>query len=133
MVMTPRPRRSAEVFAPSLLTITAGRRLFASAPRAGSRSTRQISPRRISQYRRRSWHPRVLHPRLATTLPTQPRSRAQALRPEGGAPPFAARLISTQYLLEKPRRHRGTPHPPQEDSHSPSYSHPTKSSIVVAR
>ena len=47
-VITPRPRRSAVVLAPSLLTMTAGRGVFASAPRDGSRSTSRISPRRIS-------------------------------------------------------------------------------------
>ncbi len=46
-VITPRPSRTQSAFAPSLLTTTAGRRLFASAPRVGSRSTRRISPRRI--------------------------------------------------------------------------------------
>ena len=44
-VTTPRPRRSATTFAPSLLTTTAGRSLFASEPLVGSRSTRRISPR----------------------------------------------------------------------------------------
>jgi len=48
-VTTPRPRRSAVPFARSLLTMTAGRRLFASPPRTGSRSNRRISPRRIGQ------------------------------------------------------------------------------------
>src|SRR5580658_5922010 len=46
-VTTPRPKRAAVTLAPSLLTTTAGRRLLASAPRTGSRSTRRISPRRI--------------------------------------------------------------------------------------
>ena len=43
-----RTNRVAVVLAPSLLTITAGRRLLASAPRTGSKSTQRISPRRIS-------------------------------------------------------------------------------------
>ena len=38
-------------FAPSLLTITAGRVLFASAPRTGSNSTSRTSPRRIQPVR----------------------------------------------------------------------------------
>src|SRR5580692_11286929 len=69
MVMTPRPRRSAEVFAPSLLTITAGRRLFASLPRAGARSTRQISPRRIAEPVTDRLHPHFL---LASDRPFHP-------------------------------------------------------------
>ncbi|AAK44696.1 Putative uncharacterized protein [Mycobacterium tuberculosis variant bovis] len=44
---TPRSRRIAAALALSLLTITAGRRIFAALPRAGSRSTCQISPRSI--------------------------------------------------------------------------------------
>jgi hypothetical protein len=47
-VTTPRPRRTAVVFAPSSLTITAGRRLSASAPLSGSGSTSRISPRRTT-------------------------------------------------------------------------------------
>src|SRR6266571_3561694 len=43
-VITPRPRRAAAMLAPSLLTITAGRRLEASAPLTGSKSTKRISP-----------------------------------------------------------------------------------------
>ena len=88
-VMTSRPRRSAEPFAPSLLTITSGRRVLASAPRTGSRSTRQISlGASASRYRS---YPRVPHRRLATTLPTPPRSRVRVLRPSGGPPPCATR------------------------------------------
>ncbi|CNL47644.1 Uncharacterised protein [Mycobacterium tuberculosis] len=44
---TPRSRRIAAALALSLLTITAGRRIFAALPRAGSRSTCQISPHSI--------------------------------------------------------------------------------------
>src|SRR4029453_5660441 len=47
IVTTPRPRRAAVALARSLLTITPGRRLFASLPCAGSRSIRRISPRSI--------------------------------------------------------------------------------------
>src|SRR5215813_13164326 len=46
--MTPRPRRVAAALAASLLTTTAGRVLLASDPRAGSRLTWTISPRRTS-------------------------------------------------------------------------------------
>jgi serine/threonine-protein kinase HipA len=42
MVTTPRPRCSAVLFAPSLLTITAGRRLLASAPSAGLMNGRRL-------------------------------------------------------------------------------------------
>jgi hypothetical protein len=49
MVITPRPKRAAVELAPSLLTMTAGRRLFASAPLTGSKSTRRISDRCISR------------------------------------------------------------------------------------
>src|SRR5690348_10297867 len=48
-VTTPRPSRAAVAFARSLLTTTAGRCLFASLPRAGSKSTCQISPRSITE------------------------------------------------------------------------------------
>src|SRR5579884_1753610 len=48
-VITPRPSRAAVALARSLLTITAGRRLLASLPRTGSKSTCQISPRRIPE------------------------------------------------------------------------------------
>src|SRR6478672_5371049 len=47
-VITPRPRRVAAALAASLLTTTAGRILFASDPRAGSRLTWTTSPRRMS-------------------------------------------------------------------------------------
>src|SRR5215469_8721526 len=47
-VITPRPRRAAAALAASLLTTTAGRILLASDPRAGSRLTWTISPRRTS-------------------------------------------------------------------------------------
>src|SRR5215469_319300 len=47
-VITPRPRRVAAALAASLLTTTAGRILFASDRRAGSRLTWTISPRRTS-------------------------------------------------------------------------------------
>src|SRR5215471_1906994 len=47
-VITPRPRRVAVALAASLLTTTAGRILFASDPRLGSRLTWTISPRRTS-------------------------------------------------------------------------------------
>ena len=53
-VTTPRPRRVAVMFAPSLLTMIAGRRLFASEPIAGSKSTLWISPRSI-RVRCRRW------------------------------------------------------------------------------
>lgn len=46
-VMTPRLSRVAVALAASLLTTTAGRLLLASEPRAGSRLTVTISPRRI--------------------------------------------------------------------------------------
>lgn len=46
-VTTQRPSRAAIEFARSLLTISAGRRLLASLPRAGSRSASRISPRSI--------------------------------------------------------------------------------------
>src|SRR4051812_14053757 len=46
-VTTPRPSRVAVELAWSLLTMIAGRRLFASLPRDGSRSMIRISPRRI--------------------------------------------------------------------------------------
>src|SRR4051812_25197680 len=48
--MTPRPRRVAVRFAASLLTTTAGRRLLAPEPRAGSRSTALMSPRLIGHH-----------------------------------------------------------------------------------
>jgi hypothetical protein len=41
--------RAARAFAPSLLTITTGRRLLASEPRTGSRSAKRISPLSSSQ------------------------------------------------------------------------------------
>src|SRR5215471_14685545 len=47
-VITPRPRRVAAALAASLLTTTAGRIFLASDPRAGSRLTWTISPRRTS-------------------------------------------------------------------------------------
>src|ERR1035441_9195409 len=46
-VTTPRPSRVAVALAASLLTTTAGRVLLASDPRAGSRVTGAVSPRRI--------------------------------------------------------------------------------------
>src|ERR1700756_3787302 len=49
IVTTPRPSREAVAFARSLLTTTAGRRLFTSLPRAGLKSTCQISPRSITE------------------------------------------------------------------------------------
>ena len=49
VVTTPRPSRAAVALARSLLTMTAGRRLFASPGRAGSRSVRRISPRSINE------------------------------------------------------------------------------------
>jgi hypothetical protein len=45
-VITPRPSRAAVLLAASLLTTTGGRVLLAADPRAGSRSTVTISPRR---------------------------------------------------------------------------------------
>src|ERR1700757_1360035 len=46
-VTIPRPRRVAAALARSLLTMTAGRCVLASLPRAGSRSTCHTSPRSI--------------------------------------------------------------------------------------
>lgn len=46
-VAIPRPMRSTAAFDPSLLTITAGRSVFASLPRDGSKSTHRTSQRRI--------------------------------------------------------------------------------------
>src|SRR4051794_2758240 len=71
IVTTPRPRRAATALARSLLTSTAGRRLFASLPRTGSRSTSRISPRRIGHAVRGCRLPRRL---LTGGLPLLPRS-----------------------------------------------------------
>ena len=74
-VTTPRPRRCAVLLAPSLLTMTAGRCLSASAPRTGSRSTSRISPRRIRPARPQPWVPRVRRRRPFPTLPMRLRRR----------------------------------------------------------
>jgi hypothetical protein len=63
IVTMPRPKRSAVAFARSLLTITAGRRLLASAPSTGSRSVRRISPRRIREPVCQGGFPRLRVPR----------------------------------------------------------------------
>src|SRR3546814_16660482 len=60
------------MFAPSLLTITAGRRVPDSDPRTGSRSTLRTSPRRIKPDRHRRLRPRAGHRRSRPTRSKRP-------------------------------------------------------------
>src|SRR3954464_13554324 len=69
-VTTPRCRRAAVALAWSLLTMIAGRRLAASFPSTGSRSTSRTSPRSIVQPVAHGDFPRLA---LAGRLPLLPR------------------------------------------------------------
>src|SRR5690242_14386770 len=82
-VMTPYPTRTATELALSLLIITAGRRLLASAPSAGSRSTMRISPRLISRFRRHLSFPSSPPGRCCAILERRPH------RPPRAQPPVA--------------------------------------------
>ena len=88
-VMTPRLRRDAVMFAPSLLTITAGRRLLASEPRTGSKSICRISPRSTSataRYRHPRPIPKLPPHRRNPTPPMLPRMPGQAPLPAAAEP-----------------------------------------------
>jgi len=103
-VITPRPSRSAVRFAPTLLTTTAGRRLFASALRAGSKSTMQISPRRtLTPTRRRRWTPRAPR-RLRPTRPTLPHRQGRVQKLGVAGRPCAEPPNATGFSVWRRRR-----------------------------
>src|SRR2546428_4837124 len=131
-VITPRPRRAATALAPSLLTMTAGRRLLASEPRPGSKSTTRISPRRIrKEGHQRRWTPTTsphrwppIHARPLHRPPPSPKHAVSAL--PCGRPPTA---IHSPLSWRTDRESR---HPPRANSRSPSYSDATIGRAQVA-
>ena len=118
-VTTPRPNRSAVLFAPSLLTMTAGRRLFDSDPTTGSRSTQRISPRRTNRVRQSTSSPTALR-RLGPTRPRLVRRQLPALRPSIDGL-LCERRLTEMRSPETRHTHRGTRHPRPGGSRSPSY------------
>src|SRR5919109_989641 len=136
-VTTPRPSRVAVMFAPSLLTITAGRRLAVSAPRVGSRSTILISPRRIRLEARRLPSPPTR--RLRRWWPTDPmrlRMRYSTPRTSAAGRPCGP-LLSGRETRARRRTHLETPHPRRANSRLVSYcyttrGHPKVGSVGIA-
>ena len=110
----------------SSLTITAGRRLSASLPTTGSRSTTRISPRSTVVPR----HPRPGRRRRCSPSPTQRRNRPIPATPahtppadpsgEDGGSRSGPRPISTRAPRAR-RTGRGSPGLPGSNSRLPSY------------
>src|ERR1700737_4905787 len=112
-LITPPPRRGATVFAPSLLTMMAGRRLVVSEPRLGSKLTTRISPRRIrKEGHQRRWTP-ITSPRRLPPIHARPLHRPRPSPKRAVISPPFGRLPTAIRTPPFWRTDRGSQYPPQ--------------------